>query len=102
MKHIAKHSKPPLTGRYEKNWHLQNAVPTNYVGQTGWIFYTRYKEVRTHDDHKGRSSHILCTGHTSGSITDTGNIMKTEKRENPKYIRKIAQDNKTLQELNTR
>jgi hypothetical protein len=32
---------------------------------------------------------MLNTGHTYGSITDTMNIIKTEKRKTLKYIRKI-------------
>jgi hypothetical protein len=68
--------------------------PLNYVGQTGRTFYTRYKEhtqaIRSNNSNSGYSNHILNTGYTCGSVTDTMDIIKTEeKRKTPKYIRKI-------------
>jgi hypothetical protein len=38
--------------------------------------------IRNNDGTSGYSNHILSTGHTCGSVTDTMNIIKTEKRDN--------------------
>jgi hypothetical protein len=58
--------------------------PLKYVGQIGRALYTRYKEhiqgIRNNNSNSGYSNQILNTGHTYGSITDTLNIIKTEKR----------------------
>jgi hypothetical protein len=53
--------------------------PLKYVGQTGRAFKTRYKEhihnIRSNNSNSGYSSHILNTGHTYGTITDTMEII---------------------------
>jgi hypothetical protein len=58
--------------------------PVKYVGQTVRTFHTRYKthiqEIRNNNSNSGYSNHILNTGHSCGSITDTINILKTEKK----------------------
>jgi hypothetical protein len=58
--------------------------PLRYIGQTGRAFHTRYKEhiqaIRSNNGNSGYSNHILNTGHTYGNITDTMDIMKTEKK----------------------
>jgi hypothetical protein len=58
--------------------------PLKYIGQTGQIFKTRYKEhiraIRTNNGNSGYSNHTLNTGHAYGSITNTMKILKTEKR----------------------
>jgi hypothetical protein len=52
-----------------------------YVGQTGRKFNARYKErihaIRSKNDNSGYSNHILSTGHTYGTITDTVDIIRT-------------------------
>jgi hypothetical protein len=57
--------------------------PLKYVGQTGRTFKTRYKEhihdIRSNNSNSGYSSHILNTGHTYGTITDTMEIITTGK-----------------------
>jgi hypothetical protein len=57
--------------------------PLKYIGQTGRTFHTRYKEhiqeIRNTNGNSGYSDHILNTGHTHGTITDTMDIIKTEK-----------------------
>jgi hypothetical protein len=56
------------------------------VGQTGQTFCTRYKEhvlaIRNNSSNLRYSNHILSTGHTYGSITDTMKIMKIENKGN--------------------
>lgn len=58
--------------------------PLKYIEQTGLAFCTRYEEciqaVRNNNGNSGCSNHILDTGHTYWSITDTINIIKTEKK----------------------
>jgi hypothetical protein len=60
--------------------------PLNYVGKTGRTFYTIYKEhiqaIRNNSSNSGYSNHILNTGHTLRSITDTMDIIKTKKKGN--------------------
>jgi hypothetical protein len=61
--------------------------PLKYIGQTGKTFDIRYKEhihaIRNNNDNSGYSNHtcILNTGHTYGTITDTMEIIKTEKEK---------------------
>jgi hypothetical protein len=59
--------------------------PLKYVGQTGRTFNTRYKEhihdIRSNNSNTGYANHILNTGHTYGTITDTMEIIKTERKE---------------------
>jgi hypothetical protein len=58
--------------------------PLKYVGQTGRTFNTRYKvhvhDIRTNNSNTGYENHILNTGHAYGTITDTMEIMKTERK----------------------
>jgi hypothetical protein len=58
--------------------------PLKYVGQTGRKFNTRYKEhihdIRTNNSNTGFANHILNTVHTYRTITDTMEIMKTERK----------------------
>jgi hypothetical protein len=60
--------------------------PLKYAGQRGRIFCTKYKEhiqvIRNNKGNPGYSNHILSTGHTYRIITDTINIIKTEKKGN--------------------
>jgi hypothetical protein len=55
-----------------------------YVGQTGRTFNTRYKEhihdLRRNNSNTGYANHILNTGHTYGTRTDTMEIIKTERK----------------------
>jgi hypothetical protein len=52
------------------------------IGQTGRAFHTRYKEhiqaIRSNNGNSGYSN-ILNMGHTYGNITDTMDVIKTEK-----------------------
>jgi hypothetical protein len=64
-----------------------------YVEQTGRTFNTSYKEhihdIRSNNSNTGYSNHILNTGHTCGTITDTMEIIKTEERKVFEHIRKV-------------
>jgi hypothetical protein len=55
--------------------------PLKYIGQTGRTFKARYKEhiqaIRNNNGNSGYSKHILNTGHTYGSITNTMKVLKT-------------------------
>jgi hypothetical protein len=59
--------------------------PLKYIEQTGRTFKTRYKEhiqaIRNNNSNSGYSKHILNTGHTCGSITDTMKTLKTQRKE---------------------
>jgi hypothetical protein len=54
--------------------------PLRYIGQTGTTFKVRHKEfiqaIRNNNSNSGYSSHILTTGHTYGTITDTVDIIR--------------------------
>jgi hypothetical protein len=54
--------------------------PLKYVNQTGRTFSVRYKEhihvIRNNNGNSGYSNHILNTGHTYGTITDTMDIIR--------------------------
>jgi hypothetical protein len=58
--------------------------PLKYLGQTGRTFYTRYKEhmqtIRNNNGNSGYLNHIQNTGHACGIITNTMDIIKTEKK----------------------
>jgi hypothetical protein len=58
--------------------------PLKYIGQMGRTFKTRYKEhiqaIRNNNSNSGYSKHILNTGHTYGSITDTKKALKTQRK----------------------
>jgi hypothetical protein len=60
-------------------------LPTKIHGRMGRTFQTRYKEhiqaIRDNSSNSGYSNHILNTGHAYGSITDTTEVIKTEKKE---------------------
>jgi hypothetical protein len=84
------------TDQHEKSGIYKKCMdcPLKYIGQTGRKFYTGYEEhirtIRNDNSNPGYSNHTLNTGHTYGSITDTMNIIRTEKkRKTPKHIRKI-------------
>jgi hypothetical protein len=66
--------------------------PIKYIEQTGRTCYTRYREhnqaIRNNSSNVAYSSHILNTGHTYGTITDTVGIIRTHKKT-LKLIRKI-------------
>jgi hypothetical protein len=59
--------------------------PLKYIGQTGRTSNTRYKEhihyTRSNNSNTGYANHILNTEHTHGTITDTMEIIKTERKE---------------------
>jgi hypothetical protein len=73
--------------KYEKNGVYQMtcmSCPMKYIGQTGRPFNTRYKEhirdIKNNNSKSGYSNHILNTGHSYGSLTDTMEIMKIERK----------------------
>jgi hypothetical protein len=84
--------------------------PLKYVGQTGRTFNTRYKEHihdnRSNNSNTGHANHILNTGHTYGTITDTMEIIKTGRRGRylntiEKYhIYEIGKDNLHMNDTN--
>jgi hypothetical protein len=62
--------------------------------QTGEHFTLDIKNIqaitcRSNNDNSGYSNHILNTGHTYGTITDTVDVMIWRKKENFEHIRKI-------------
>jgi hypothetical protein len=84
--------------------------PLKYVGQTGRTFNTRYKEqihyIITNNSNTGYANHILYTGHSYGTITDTMEVMKTEwkgrylKTLERYYIYEISKDNLHMNDTN--
>jgi hypothetical protein len=58
--------------------------PLKYIGQTGRTFYTTYEEhiqaIRNNNCNSGYSNNIVSTGHTYWSITNTMNIIRTQKK----------------------
>jgi hypothetical protein len=75
--------------RQKQQQHLPNEMPRLptkilYIGQTGGIFHTRYKEhmqaIRNSNSNSGYSSHVLSMEHTYGIITDTTDIIRTHKK----------------------
>jgi hypothetical protein len=77
--------------------------PLKYVGQTGRIFNTGYKEhvqvIRNSNNNVGYSNHILNTGHTYGTINDTIDIIRKRKKRKDLstlekcHIHKISKNN---------
>jgi hypothetical protein len=66
-----------------------SGLPLRYIGQTERIFKIRYKEhfqaIRNNSSNSGYSNHILNTGHTYGTITDT-----MEEGQTSEYLGKIS------------
>jgi hypothetical protein len=64
------------------------------VGQTGRTFKIRYKEhiqaIRNNSSNSGYLSHILNTGHTYGTVTDTMDYMNTLEKY---HIYKVSKTN---------
>jgi hypothetical protein len=64
------------------------------IEQTGRTFLTSYKErikaIRNNSSYSEYTSHILNMEHTYGTITDTMDIIRTQKRKTLKHIRKIT------------
>jgi hypothetical protein len=58
--------------------------PLKYIGQTGRTFNLRYNEhiqaIRSNCSKFGYSNHILNTGHTYGTITDTMDVIRTGRK----------------------
>jgi hypothetical protein len=58
--------------------------PLKYVGQTGRTLNARYKEhihaIRSNDGNSRHSNHILNTGHTYGTVTDTMDVIRTRRK----------------------
>jgi hypothetical protein len=84
--------------------------PLKYVGQTGRTFNIRYKEhihdIRSNNSNTGYANHILNTGHTYGTITDTMEIIKTGRKRRylntlEKYhIYEMSKDNLRMNDTN--
>jgi hypothetical protein len=79
------------TDKYDKSGIYQIKCldcPLKYIGQTGRTFHARYEEhmqaVRNNNSNSEYANHILNMGHTYG-ITDTMDIIKTEKRKASKH-----------------
>jgi hypothetical protein len=73
--------------KYEKSGVYQMKCmdcPLKYIGQTGRTFKTRYKEhiqaIRNNNGNSGYSNHMLNTRHSYGSMTDTMEVVKTERK----------------------
>jgi hypothetical protein len=76
-----------ITDKYNKSGIYQMKCmecPRRYVGQTGRNFSIRYKEhthdIRSNNSNTGYSNHVLNTGHTYGTITDTMEIKQQGKK----------------------
>jgi hypothetical protein len=55
--------------------------PLKYFGQTGRTLKTRYKEhSQAIRSNSGYSYHVLNSGHTYGTITDTMDVIKTGRK----------------------
>jgi hypothetical protein len=58
--------------------------PLKHIGQTGRTFHTRYKEhihaITSNNGNCRHSNHILNTGHIYGTMTDTVDVIKIEKK----------------------
>jgi hypothetical protein len=58
--------------------------PLKYIGQTGRTFNIRYNEnihaIRKNNSNSGYSNHILNTGHTDGTVTDTMDVIRTGRK----------------------
>jgi hypothetical protein len=58
--------------------------PLKYIGQMGRTFKTKYKEhrqaIRNNNSNLGYWKHILNTGHTYGSVTNTMKALKTQRK----------------------
>jgi hypothetical protein len=85
--------------------------PLKYVGQTGRTFDSRHKkhihDIRSNNSNMVYANHILNTGHTYGTITDTTEIIKTERKGRYfntfeiYYFYKIGKDNLHMNDTNT-
>jgi hypothetical protein len=60
-------------------------MPLKYVRDTGRMIHTRYKEhkkvILTNKQYSGYAQHILNTGHTCGSLTETMEVICTTKKK---------------------
>jgi hypothetical protein len=80
--------------------------PKKYIGQTGRTFNIRYKEhihdIRSNNGNTGYVNHILNTGHTSGTITDTMEIItgKKDKHLNTLEVYYMYKTNKENIQMN--
>jgi hypothetical protein len=84
--------------------------PLKYAGQTGRTFNSRHKEhihdIRTNNSNTGYANHILNTGHIYGKITDTMEIINTERKGRYintleiYFIYEISKDNLRLNDTN--
>jgi hypothetical protein len=58
--------------------------PLKYIGQIGRTFSVRYKEhihaIRSNSSNSRFSNHVLNTGHTYGTITDTVDVIRTGRK----------------------
>jgi hypothetical protein len=95
-----------LLGKYNKSGIYQIKCldcPLKYIGQTGRAFHTSYKEhiqaISNNNSNLGYSSHILNMGHTYGTITDTMDIIRTQKKPSTQntlqkyHLYKISKNN---------
>jgi hypothetical protein len=66
--------------------------PLKYTRHTGRTFHTQYKKhiqaSRNNTSNSGYSSHILNTGHTYGTVTDTVDIIRI--REKGKHLNTLG------------
>jgi hypothetical protein len=75
------------TDKYNRSGIYQRKCPDfplKYIGQTGRTLNIRYKEhiqaLRNNNNNSDHSNHTLKTGHSYGTITDTKDIIKTERK----------------------
>jgi hypothetical protein len=75
--------KKPATDKYNNSGIYQlkcYSYPLKYVGQTGRLFKTRFKEdiqaIRNNEINSTYAQHILNTGHTYGQLDNTMNILQ--------------------------
>jgi hypothetical protein len=85
--------------------------PLRYIGQTGRTFKIRYKEhmciqaIRNNNGNSGYSNHILNTGHTYETITDTMDVIRNGRKGRhlntleKYYIYRISKTNVHLNDI---
>jgi hypothetical protein len=69
--------------------------PLKYLGQTGWIFYTRYEHIqaiRNNNCNLGYLNHILSTGHIWECNWHWEHYKNREKEDLNTYIKSVKTD----------
>jgi hypothetical protein len=104
---------PQLRQKYDSGIYRMKCLdyPLKYVGQTGRIFHTSYKEhiqvIRSNKSNSRYSKHVFNTGHKYGTLTVTMDIIRTHSLgKHLNTLEKIShieyqQDNLQVNDTNT-